>query len=355
MPRKRIETQSQEGAFRWGIVGTGAIARRFAADLKYVPEAQIAAVISRSAESADRFRHLTGAAKSCIALGDMFADADIDAVYIATPNHLHAEQAIAALRAGKPVLVEKPFATTVREAKAMAAAAAKSGVLLTEALWTRFLPAVDAVRKMLEEGVIGDVIRVKGDLAYFRAEDPNSRLFDPALAGGAALDFGVYLLSLAVDLFGEPERVDGRWTAARSGVDLRTDFHLRFANGAKAELSCGFDRDGDNAFTIFGAKGAIRIQPPFLKAQKLTVHNASSRRLASVGGIAGKALARFPVPGMERRSFSFPGGGLQFEAAAFARSVRQQERQNDAMPTQDSIAVLKIIEAVRALPPEKTC
>jgi predicted dehydrogenase len=344
----------QEQTFRWGIVGTGAIARQFAADLTYVPRARITAVCSRSAESADRFRALAGAAKVYTALGAMLADPDIDAVYIATPNHLHAEQAIAALHAGKPVLVEKPLAMTVREAELMAASAGESGVLLMEALWTRFLPTVDAVRKRLAEGAIGNVLRVEANLAYFHAEEPGSRLFDPALGGGASLDFGVYPLSLAIDLFGEPESVDGRWTAAASGVDLRADFQLRFANGIRAELSCGFDRDDDNAFAIVGTTGAIRLHPPFLKAQRLTFYNGPLRRLANVGGLAGKALARFPVPGVERRSFAFPGGGLQFEAAAFARSVGQGERQNDVMPVKDSIAVLKLVEAVKARPPENS-
>ncbi|HVW56667.1 MAG TPA: Gfo/Idh/MocA family oxidoreductase [Rhizobiaceae bacterium] len=344
----------QEQTFRWGMVGAGAIARQFAADLKYAGQMQIAAVCSRNTESADVFRTLTGAARAYTVLGNMLADPGVDAVYIATPNHLHVEQAVPALQAGKPVLVEKPLATTVREAEAMAATAAESGVLLMEGLWTRFLPAVDAVRAMLAERVIGDVLRVKGELAYFHVEEPGTRFFDPVLGGGAALDLGVYLLSLAIDLFGAPESVDGRWQAARSGVDRRTDFRLRFASGAEAELSCGFDRDGDNAFTIVGSKGAIRLHPPFLKAQQLTLFSAPLRGLAGVGGLAGKALARFPVPGVERRSFAFPGGGLQFEAAAFTRSVGQGERQNDVMPVKDSIAVLKLVEAVKARPPENS-
>jgi predicted dehydrogenase len=284
----------------------------------------------------------------------MLADPRIDAVYIATPNNRHAEQAIAALDAGKPVLVEKPMATTVREAEAMAASAAKSGALLMEGLWTRFLPAVGAVRTMLGEHMIGDVLRIRGELAYFHAEERGSRFFDPALGGGASLDLGVYLLSLAISFFGEPAEIDGRWRAAGSGVDLCADFFLRFGNGAKAELSCGFDRDGDNAFTIVGTKGAIRLDPHFLKAQRLALFSAPLSGLAGIGGLSGKVLARFPVPGTKRRRYDFPGGGLQFEAEAFARSARQGARQSSVMPLPDSIAVLKIIEAIKARPPENS-
>jgi predicted dehydrogenase len=344
----------QEQAFRWGVVGTGAIACQFAADLKYLPGAGVAAVCSRSAESAEAFRKRTGAAKAYTLLDDMLADQEVDAVYVATPNIWHAQQAIAALDAGKPVLVEKPLATTVGEAESMAASATKSGALLMEGLWTRFLPAVTAVRTMLAQRAIGDIVHVKGELAYFHAENPASRFFDPMLGGGAALDLGVYLLSLAVDLFGAPERVEGRWKAARTGVDCRMDFHLSFSNGSDAALSCGFDRDGDNAFTIFGTKGAIRLNPPFLKAQQVTLFSAPLRGLAGAGGLTGKALARLPFPGKTAKNHPFPSGGLQFEAEAFARSVRQGARQNGVMPLEDSIAVLKIIEAIKTLPPENS-
>jgi predicted dehydrogenase len=344
----------QEQAFRWGIVGTGVIARQFAADLKYASEATVTAVFSRSTEGAEAFREATGAGKAYTVLEDMLADPRIDAVYIATPNNRHAEQAIRALEAGKPVLVEKPLATTVGEAEAMAASAAKSGALLMEGLWTRFLPAVTAVRTMLAEEAIGDIVRVKGELAYFHAEKPGGRFFDPALGGGAALDLGVYLLSLVLHLFGAPREIDGRWKAAGTGVDLGTDFSLRFGNGAEATLSCGFDRDGDNAFTIFGTKGAIRLNPPFLKAQQVTLFSAPLRGFAGAGGLAGKVLARFPLPGKTARNHPFPGGGLQFEAEAFARSVRQGALQNSVMPLEDSIAALKIIEAIKARPPENS-
>ena len=351
--RPTLPLHPQGRIFRWGIVGTGAIARQFAGDLKYVPGAHIAAVCSRGAESAEAFRDFAGASRAYTALGTMLADIDVDAVYIATPNSLHAEQAVAALEAGKPVLVEKPLAITSREAETMAGHAAKSGALLMEGLWTRFLPAVAAVRAMLAEGAIGDVVHVKGELAYFHPDEQEGRFFDPALGGGAALDLGVYLLSFAVDLFGMPERIEGRWKAAGSGVDRRTDFLLRFADGAEAELSCGFDRNGDNAFVIRGTKGAIRLARPFLKARQVTVFSTSLRGAAGVGGLAGEVLARISMPGKTTKEYAFPGGGLQFEAESFARSVRQGASQNDLMPIQESIAVLKIIEAIKARPPER--
>jgi predicted dehydrogenase len=343
-----------EQAFRWGIVGTGAIARQFTADLKYAPGADVAAVFSRGAESGEAFGKITGAGKVYTAYDAMLADPRIDAIYIATPNNRHAGQAIAALDAGKPVLVEKPLATTVGEAEAIAASAAKSGGLVMEGLWTRFLPAVAAVRAMLAEGAVGEVVRIEGELAYAHAEEPGSRFFDPALGGGVALDLGVYLLSLAIDLLGVPEKIDGRWKAAASGVDCRTDFFLCFPNGVEAALSCGFDRDGTNAFTIFGKKGAIRLNPPFLKAQRVTLFSTPLTGLADVGGLTGKVLAHLPLPGKTAKNYTFPGGGLQFEADAFAGSVRQGARQNSVMPLEDSIAVLKIIEAVKALPPENS-
>lgn len=344
--------------FTWGIVGTGAIAQQFAADLTLVPGARIGAVCSRGEASARRFMDRTGTPKSYPALPALLADPSIDAIYVATPNVLHVPQALAALEAGKPVLVEKPLATSVRDAEQIAAAAAAADCFAMEALWTRFLPAVQSVRDMLAAGAIGKVVRVEAELAYRKEEKAGDRFFDPALGGGSALDLGVYPLSLAIGFFGTPSRVSGRWWAAGSGVDRRCDFDLSFGDVA-AGLSCGFDRDGRNVFSILGSSGAIRIEAPFLKAQKVTLFEGVMRDLPLVGaggataGLGAKILSRLPLPGRKVESLRFPGNGLQFEAAAVMEAVRRGERHCNVMPLQQSIAVLETIERILAHPPEK--
>jgi predicted dehydrogenase len=348
---------SKRHPFSWGIVGTGTIARQFAADLRELPGARIGAVCSRSKSAGASFARATGALRSHNSLEAFLADPAIEAVYIATPNAIHAAQAIASLEAGKPVLVEKPIATSSRDAQAIADAAAQHGRFAMEAMWSRFLPAVQAARALLQEGAIGNVTGIEGELAYRQDERARSRFFDPALGGGASLDLGVYLLSLALYLLGAPTGVGGRWRAARTGVDMGAEYHLEFG-AAKVALSCGFDRNGRNALTVFGTKGAIRLNAPFLKAQSLGVYSEALRDLplvgsgADVAGHAGKVLSRLPVPGRRVKRFAFPGGGLQFEAKAVMEAVRSGGVQSDVMPLAQSVEVLRMIETVLARPPE---
>ena len=344
--------------FNWGIVGTGVIARQFAADLGHVDGARIGAVCSRSEKAAQDFVATTGTLRSYATLAALLADSEIDAVYLATPNMLHASQALEALGARKPVLVEKPLATSSGDAARIADLAGTNRCFAMEALWTRFLPAVAAVRYMLGAGAIGDVTHIEAELSYRKRETAGDRFFDPALGGGSALDLGVYPLSLAIDLLGVPEKFSGRWWAARSGVDRRCRFELSFA-GATAVLSCGFDRDGANRFTVFGERGAIRIEAPFLKAQRITLFEGRMSELPLIGvrgpnsGLVRKLLSRLPLPGRKVSHFRFPGNGLQFEAAAVMEAVRAGAAQSSVMPLRESIAVLEVIETVLGQPPER--
>ena len=335
--------------FRWGIVGTGGIARQFADDLAHVPGARLAAVCSRSRDSAERF--VAGAERVRIHTGldDLLGDPAVDAVYIATPNHLHAAQALQAVQAGKPTLVEKPVATTSADAAALFEAAC--GVFVMEAMWSRFLPAVAEARRLIAEGAIGTPERVEAELAYARNPQRDARFFDAAAGGGAALDLGVYPLSLAMFLFGEPDAVSGRWVRGPGGVDLRCAFTLAFG-GVRAALACGIDRDGANAFTVFGSAGALRLHAPFLKAQRLTLYSKAAAGLPLVGagrslpGLPGKVLARMPVPGRRIMEFPFPGNGLQFEAKAVMEAVRRGETVSPVSPPAHSLEVLRVIETV---------
>lgn len=338
------------GRFNWGIVGTGGIARQFAADLQLLPNASIAAVCSRDIARATAFAGAFGVGRSFAEFDEFLADPALDAVYIATPNSAHAAQAVRAIDAGKPVLVEKPIAVTADEARTIAAAAAERGVFAMEGLWTRFLPAVRAAKQIVDEGRIGAVREIRAELAYHRTEEADSRLFHPELGGGAALDLGVYPLSLALHFLGRPASVTGSAQVGPSGVDVRTEFRLRF-DGAEAHLSCGFDRDGDNRFVIIGSEGALRLEAPFLKAQRLTLFSQRSTNAAlSAGGrsFLSRVAARLPLPGREVLSHAFDGVGLRFEAEAVMRAVRAGETQSAIMPIADSIAVLEIIDAVRA-------
>ena len=341
---------AQERPFGWGIMGTGTIAGLFAADLGLLPQARITAVHSRSPDKAQAFAARFGGGAAYGDEAAFLADPAIEAVYIATPNQLHAAQALRAIAAGKPVLVEKPAALRSGDVEAIAQAARERGVFAMEALWSRFLPAVRAIREQIAAERIGEVKRIRADLSYAHPQEPGSRFFDPALGGGAAFDLGVYPLSLAVHFLGRPTAVAGNLQMGPSGVDVRTDFRLGFAN-AEAQLSCGFDREGHNRFIVIGTKGALRLESPFLKAQRLTVFSERSARSALGGGgrsLLSRVAARLPLPGRTIRSHAFEGIGLRFEAEAVMRAVRAGQTQSTVMPLADSIAALEIIDAVRA-------
>jgi len=339
--------------FVWGIVGTGAIAARFASDLGLLAEARLGAVHSRSADTARDFAARFGAGRAFDDLAAFLADPALDAVYIATPNHLHVPQALAAIAAGKPVLIEKPIALASSDVEALAEASRRHGVFAMEAMWTRFLPAVAAARQHVAAGGLGTIRRISAELSYRREQD-DSRFFDPALGGGAAFDLGVYGISLALQLLGVPERIEGERLAAASGVDLRSTFRLHYP-GAVAELSCGFDLDGSNRFLIEGSAGALRLEAPFLKAKRLTRYTPAA--LASplsaprdAATLARRLLDRLPLPGRRQEQYDFPGSGLQFQAQAAMAAIRAGARECETMPLAESAAVLRVIEAVGAGP-----
>jgi predicted dehydrogenase len=344
----------RNGSFSWGVIGTGRIATQFAQDLRLLEGTRISAVCSRTMESATRFAKSEPGCTPFADVDEFLENAQVDAVYIATPNSLHVTQALRAMENGRPVMVEKPLATSSAEIVAIKETQSRNSVPVMEAMWTRFLPAVKAAKVLVDSGRIGRLERIEAELSYRHQQTEEGRFFDPAMGGGSALDLGVYPVSLAIHFLGLPDNISGTWRAAKTGVDLSCDFVLGFGS-VEAHLRCGFDRDGANAFTIWGGEGAIRLEPPFLKAQQLTVY---SRRAAQriKGRTAGNALfdnvlRRIPLPGKTSQSYRFAGSGLQFEAQAFMDACRAAPQQSDIMPLDESLAVLQVIETVLSRPP----
>jgi predicted dehydrogenase len=192
--------------FTWGIIGAGGIARQFAEDLAHVPGARVGVIHTRSGKMPDSFPPLAAGAKAVASLDELLADQTIDAVYIATPNSVHAKQALAAIKAGKPVLVEKPLATTSADARRVADAAQAAGVFVMEAMWTRFLPAMQAARDIIWiRQHWRDQFRSMPSSPTGARKSPAAGFLIPRLGGGAALDLGVYPLSAALFLLGKPD------------------------------------------------------------------------------------------------------------------------------------------------------
>ena len=219
---------------RWGICGTGRMAATIAGELRGLRDAgaELHAVASRTRASAEEFAHRFGIPRAHASYADLARDHGVDVVYIATPPALHAENALACIARGKAVLCEKPFALSAREAMSMTSAARAQRVFLMEAMWTRFLPAVAALRAVVAAGTLGRLRLVTGGGGFIAAFDPQAPLFNPHLGGGVLLDAGVYLVSIASMLLGPPTAVLAQGELGASGVDEQEAILLRCADGA---------------------------------------------------------------------------------------------------------------------------
>lgn len=256
---------------RWGILGTGKIARAFATALKDVPGAVLGAVASRSQDKAEAFAREFGAPAAYGAYQALADAADIDLVYVATPHPQHADNALMALRAGKGVLVEKPFTMNLRQAEQVVTLARTRRLFLMEAMWTRYLPAFEEVRRIVASGEIGAVRQVVADFGFSASFGPEHRVFNPALGGGALLDLGIYPLSIATALLGPVAEIKAQAQMGETGVDVQTGFTLKHEGGAMSVCSCSFLARTPGELTVSGARGHVRMNTMFHRAKSVTV------------------------------------------------------------------------------------
>src|SRR2546427_3061864 len=236
----------------WGLIGTGGIAHASAPDLMFTHSGRAAAVGSRHLDSTNRFADEFGIPNRHASYEALVADPDVDVVYVATPHPMHHANALLALRAGKPVLVEKAFTMNAAEAEELVAVARAEGLFLMEAMWTRFLPHIAVIRRLIAEGALGDIVTVTADHGQWFAQDPEFRLFAPELGGGALLDLGVYPVSFASLVLGTPDRI---WTLidpAFTGVDGQTAMLFGYASGGQAVLTCTLFAQSPTLRTVDG-------------------------------------------------------------------------------------------------------
>ncbi len=323
----------------WGILGAGGIAHAFAVDLAAVPDTRLAAVGSRDLGRAQAFVDALPAggpgASPVRAHGsreELLADPDVDIVYVATPHPQHAEGALAAIAAGKHVLVEKPFTMNAAQAREVVAAARAAGVFCLEAMWTRFLPHTLAVRRLLADGAIGRVTTVVADHGQHFEPDPTHRLFDPALGGGALLDLGVYPVSWAVMVLGAPREIVATSTPAMTGVDAQTTAVLHYDGGVQALVTCTLDAFTPRRAWVAGEAGSIDVDPVFYAPTSFTLNrnDGSSERFEGSPDLA-----------------EGPGKGLRFEAAEAVRCIRAGLGESPGLPLDETVTVMAVMDEIR--------
>ncbi len=262
---------------RWGILGTGRIARKFADAVARVPGNGIVAVASLTPGKAEAFAAELPGAAAYDSYEALARDPRVDAVYVANLHNQHPGAAMTALNAKKAVLCEKPMAVNAQEAARMIDCARANGVFLMEAMWSRFLPVTKAVLGHVRDGAIGEPLLARGAFSNPVPFDPASRLYDPAMAGGALLDIGVYLLAYLVAVFGgAPTEVRSRVSFAPSGVDDFFALGMTFPGGAQASVVCGTRTDIPGEMCLYGADGFLEI-PQFWDAGHYILHRGDQK------------------------------------------------------------------------------
>jgi dihydrodiol dehydrogenase / D-xylose 1-dehydrogenase (NADP) len=311
----------------WGILGAGGIAHRFVEALNSLDDAVVTAVGSRSLERADAFGNECHIPKCYGSYQDLVNDAEVDIIYIATRHPDHKAAALLSLKARKAVICEKPFTVNAKELAEVIWCARESRVFLMEAMWTRFLPAAVKVREWLAEGVIGEIRQVRADLG-FRAEwNPKSRLLDAELGGGALLDVGIYPLSYAMMVMGSaPSSIASMAHIGSTGVDEQFSALLGFEGGKFASISGAVRTQTAHDAWIYGTEGYIHI-PDFWHAQ--------SAKLC----LQGKPVENYDMP--------FEGVGFKYEAQEAMNCLRAGKLESDVMPLDESLAIMKTMDAIR--------
>ena len=258
---------------KWGILGAGSIAAKLAEAIKQSPHAELYGVGSRSIEKSKEFANKFAIDKAFGTYEDLCACPDIEVIYIATPHSFHHEHSLLAMKHGKNVLCEKPFALDAGQSKEMIAYAKMQQVFLMEAMWSRLLPGMVKVKDLLAQEAIGKVQSMSGDFCFTSSPQAKPRLFEPSLGGGALLDVGIYPLTIACSLFGFPIKYSASANLTDKGVDATSHYFLEFADGAKAELMSSVVKDSEGEFIIKGDKGEIVIHPKSWKLKSITLDN----------------------------------------------------------------------------------
>lgn len=314
---------------RWAAVGTGMISRSLVPDLMSCDGAEVVAVHSRDGEKASRFAEEFGIPSATDDFARILADDSIDAVYLATPIATHFEMTRDALQAGKHVLVEKPIATSATEAAELFAIAASERRFLMEAMWMKFNPAFRRLQEEIAEGTIGEPRNLRAGFSIPWPAEGGSRWQPPG--GGALLDQGIYPVTLAHSIFGDPELVVARGSVRPDGVDLSEQVTLEFSDERFAHFTTGMVEFTDCSAAVAGMKGWITLPSPFWATTDLDIH------AGSIGAIFGNP---------NRVAIQQEGNGYVPMLREVVDAINRGLLEHPRHPAADTLAVFRTIDAI---------
>ena len=315
---------------RWGIIGTGKIAKAFSKGLSYVPDAELIAIGSRSIDSANGFGDEFGVPHRHGNYASLVEDPDVDVVYIATPHAIHAENILLSLEAGKAVLCEKPFTLNMTQAKTAIDLARRKKLFLMEAMWNRYIPLMVKLRELLADGIIGELKMLEIGMGFIAPRDNSSLyFFNPDMGGGILLDGGCYAVSLASMIFrSPPSRIASMAYLGESGVDEQSAMIFGYEGDPMAVLYLSFNTSIPPAFRIMGTKGRISVHPPLFNPTRMTITKADQE----------DEIIEIP----------FEGNGYNYEIAEVMHCLRESKLESDVMPLDETLEIMQTLDNIRA-------
>lgn len=315
---------------KWGILGCGRIAGKFASDLKLVEDAELVAVASRNQEKADEFCSQFPAKFSHNNYEALAANPEVDIIYVATPHGMHHEHTLLCLQHQKAVLCEKALAINTRQVSEMISLARKNKVFLMEALWTKFMPHYQMLMEMVKNGKLGEIKSVLANFGFIPAQPVPDRIFNPVLGGGTLLDIGIYNVFIALSVLGKPDEIDAWMTPATTGVDEQCAITFRYKNGKMAQLFSTFSSNLATEADINGNQGRIRLTSRF--------YEPSTQIEYYPARVDSKTIIPFEKPA---------GWGYHYEIRHVHECIRQGLNESPVMTHADSIMLMETLDAIR--------
>ncbi len=304
------------------------MAKTFAKAIIDHPQSELCAIGSRSTEKAQALVQELGLACSYGSYEDLASDPNVDIVHVATPNSCHFDHAQLFLEHGKHVLCEKTFTCNAQQAQELINLARSRGCLLLEGMWTRFFPAMAFVKECVNSGAIGKLTMVRADLSVYREYDHTHRLFASELGGGALLDVGIYALSFASMILGNPCNVKSQAIFAPNGVDLQSCCLLSYDSGAQAVLSASLMTHSPRHATVCGTEGFLSIPDRWHQPQEVWLHRGDNVH-----------QELFPIT---------TSTGFAHEIDHVVQLLQTGQKESPVLPLRETVEIMKTIDAIRS-------